>query len=110
MMITYGQAINKALQMELENNNDLVMFGQDIRHNVYGYTNGLVESFGGSRVIDTPLSEAAVVGTAIGAALCGVRTIVDLTVANFIYVAMDQIASIAAKNSYMYKNVIIMVI
>ena len=104
MMITYGQAINKALQMELENNNDLVMFGQDIRHNVYGYTNGLVESFGGSRVIDTPLSEAAVVGTAIGAALCGVRTIVDLTVANFIYVAMDQIASIAAKNSYMYNG------
>jgi acetoin:2,6-dichlorophenolindophenol oxidoreductase subunit beta len=104
MEITYGEAIREALDKELGNDENVVLFGQDIQHNVYGYTGNLLNKYGSKRVINTPLSESAVVGTAIGAAMCGLKTIVDLTVGNFLYVAMDQIASIAAKNAYMYNG------
>jgi acetoin:2,6-dichlorophenolindophenol oxidoreductase subunit beta len=104
MEITYGEAIREALDIELGKDENVILFGQDIQHNVYGYTGNLVNKYGSKRVINTPLSESAVVGTAIGAAMCGLKTIVDLTVGNFLYVAMDQIASIAAKNSYMYNG------
>lgn len=102
MHLTFGEAIREALFAELERNKDTVMFGQDIQHNLYGYTKDLVDVFGEDRIRNTPLSEAAVVGTAIGAAMCGIRTIVDLTVSNFLYVAMDQIVNMAAKTTYMY--------
>lgn len=102
MNLTFGEAIREALFAELEKNKDTVMFGQDIQHNLYGYTKDLVNIFGEDRIRNAPLSEAAVVGTAIGAAMCGIRTIVDLTVSNFLYVAMDQIVNIAAKTTYMY--------
>ncbi|MBF4366460.1 alpha-ketoacid dehydrogenase subunit beta, partial [Vibrio anguillarum] len=78
------------------------MFGQDIQDNLYGYTKELADVFGKDRIINVPLSEAAIVGTAIGAAMCGVRTILDLTVSSFLYVAMDQIVSLASKTTYMY--------
>ena len=104
MEITYGEAIREALDKELENDGSVVLFGQDIQHNVYGYTGDLMNKYGSKRIINTPLSESAVVGTATGAAMCGLKTVVDLTVGNFLYVAMDQIASIAAKNAYMYNG------
>lgn len=104
MNLTYGEAIREALFKELEKNNNLVMFGQDIQHNLYGYTKELVGVFGDNRVINAPLSEAAVLGTAIGAAMCGIRTVVDLTVSSFLYVAMDQIVSMASKTTYMYNG------
>lgn len=104
MEITYGEAIREALHQELMADPLTVMFGEDIRYNIYGYTDKLVDNFGHERVVDTPLSEAAVVGTSIGAAMCGLKTIVDLTVANFLFVAMDQIVSIASKTSYMYNG------
>jgi pyruvate dehydrogenase E1 component beta subunit len=102
MNMNYGQAIRNALYDELENDKSVVLFGEDIQHNLYGYTEGLVNEFGVKRIINIPLSEAAVVGTAIGAAMCGLKTIVDLTVSNFLYVAMDQIVNMAAKIHYMY--------
>ncbi len=102
MKLTYGEAIREALFRELTADPSVVLFGEDIQHNLYGYTRGLMQTFGSRRVLNIPLSEAAVTGTAIGAAMCGLRPIVDLTVANFLYVAMDQIASMAAKTSYMY--------
>jgi len=104
MKMTYGNAIREALYKELENDQSLVLFGEDIQHNLYGYTGNLANIFGKNRVIDVPLSEAAVVGTAIGAAMCGMRTIVDLTVASFLFVAMDQIVSMASKTNYMYNG------
>lgn len=104
MKISYGKAIREALYKELENDKSLVLFGQDIQQNLYGYTDDLVNVFGQNRVINVPISEAAVVGTAIGAAMCGVKTIVDLSVASFLYVAMDQIVSIASKTNYMYNG------
>ena len=102
MKLKYGEAIREALFRELENDPSVVLFGEDIQHNLYGYTGQLLQSFWEKRVRNTPLSEAAVVGTAIGAAMCGLRPIVDMTVTNFLYVAMDQIASMAAKTHYMY--------
>jgi pyruvate dehydrogenase E1 component beta subunit len=102
--LTYGEAVREALFAELSKHEDVVMFGEDIQHNLYGYTRDLLSIFGEKRIVNTPLSEAAVVGTAIGAAMCGIRTIVDLTVANFLYVAMDQIVNMAARTTYMYNG------
>lgn len=104
MIMTYGNAIYQALHDEMENDLSVVLFGEDLQHNLYGYTGGLVQKFGEDRVIDIPLSENSVVGAACGAAMCGLKTIVDLTVPNFMYVAMDQIASIAAKTKHMYNG------
>ena len=104
MRMTYGKAIREALYKELESDDSLILFGEDIQHNLYGYTDNLANIFGDKRIINVPLSEAGVVGTAIGAAMCGLKTIVDLTVANFLYVAMDQIVNMAAKINYMYNG------
>lgn len=104
MKITYGGAIREALFKELENDQHVVLFGEDIQHNLYGYTDNLVNIFGKKRIINTPLSEAAVVGSAIGAAVCGLKTIIDLTNPNFLFVAMDQIVNMAAKTNYMYNG------
>lgn len=102
--MTYGKAMREALWKELENDPTVVFFGEDLHHNVYGYTDNLVNVFGEKRIINMPISEASVVGAAIGAAMCGLKTIVDLTVANFLYVAMDQIVNMAAKTNYMYNG------
>lgn len=102
MKLKYGEAIRQALQAELESDPKVVLMGQDVQHNIYGYTGELMRTFGSRRVRNTPISEAAVVGTAIGSAMCGLRPILDLTVANFLYIAMDQLASMAAKTRYMY--------
>lgn len=102
MRLTYREAINRALYDALEEDQNVILFGEDDKNNLYGYTEGLYEAFGDERVKDIPLSEAGVVGMACGAAICGLRPIVDLTTENFLYVAMDQICSIAAKTAYMY--------
>lgn len=99
--ITYGEAINYALRDELSSDNSVVLFGEDIIHNLYGYTDGLFEQFGQERVKNVPLSEAGVIGLSCGAAMCGLKPIIDLTVPNFLFVAMDQIVSIASKSIYM---------
>jgi pyruvate/2-oxoglutarate/acetoin dehydrogenase E1 component len=94
--MTYGEAIREALYQEMKNDSSVIMFGEDIRYNLYGYTGGLYKEFG-DRVIDVPLMENTIVGMAIGASLRGLRPIVDLTVANFLYTAMDQIVNMASK-------------
>lgn len=104
MEMTYGKAVQYAIEDEMSLNQNIVLFGEDIQKNLYGYTEGLEEKFGKDRVIDIPLSEASIVGLACGAAMGGIRPIVDLTLPNFMYVAMDQIANIAAKTHYMYNG------
>jgi pyruvate/2-oxoglutarate/acetoin dehydrogenase E1 component len=94
--MTYGEAIREALYKELESDKSVVLFGEDIRYNLYGYTEGLYKAFP-DRVIDIPLMENTIIGMAIGASLRGLRPIVDLTVANFLYTAMDQIVNMASK-------------
>lgn len=101
MKLKYGEAIQKALFDAMAKDENVVFFGEDDKCNLYGYTEGLYDAFGSERVKDIPLSEAGVVGLACGAAMCGLRPVLDLTTENFLYVAMDQICSIAAKMSYM---------
>lgn len=104
MELTYSKALQQAIEEEMFLDKSIVLFGEDIQKNLYGYTEGLETKFGKKRVINIPLSEAGVVGLACGASMCGLRPIVDLTIPNFLYVAMDQIASIAAKTHYMYNG------
>lgn len=101
MKISYGEAINFALHDELKNNSKVILLGEDIRSNLYGYTGGLYEKFGARRILNIPLSEAGAMGLACGAAMRGLHPVIDLTTSNFLYVAMDQIASIIAKLHYM---------
>lgn len=102
METSYGYAICEAIKQELLNNEKSYIIGQDIEDNLYGYTAGIKQQFGPERIKNTPLSEAATMGTAIGSAMCGLNPIIDLTVSSFLYVAMDQIVSMASKTTYMY--------
>ena len=78
------------------------MMGEDIRCNVFGTTTGFLEKFGEARIRDTPISENGFIGAAGGAAIVGMRPIVDATISSFLFPAMDQICSIIAKSSYIY--------
>jgi 2-oxoisovalerate dehydrogenase E1 component beta subunit len=102
MEITYLEAIRQALWEEMDRDERVFMLGEDI--GVYGgafkITKGFYEKFGPERVIDTPLSESAFVGAAIGAALMGMRPIVEMQFADFIACAFDQIVNMAAKHHY----------
>ena len=106
MNLSYREAIHEALQFELNIDKNVVLFGEDIQKNLYGYTDGLEEKFGRERIINIPLSEASVAGMVCGAAMCGLRPVLDLTVSNFLYVAMDQIANNIAKGHYMCNGAI----
>lgn len=105
MKMTYGNALRQAIYDELKTDSTVFLFGEDIQKNLYGYTGGLVEEFGEDRILNIPLSEAGAMGIACGAAMCGLRPILDLTIPNFLYVAMDQIANMAAKVHYMSNGI-----
>jgi pyruvate dehydrogenase E1 component beta subunit len=96
------QAINQAQTEEMARDERVILMGQDLRANVFGAAAGVLERFGPSRVRDLPLSEAASVGVAAGAAMAGLRPIIDLTVASFVFGAMDQFVSQLAKARYMF--------
>jgi 2-oxoisovalerate dehydrogenase E1 component beta subunit len=102
MEITYLEAIRQALWEEMDRDGRVFMLGEDI--GVYGgafkITKGFLDKFGPERVIDTPLSESAIVGAAIGAALMGMRPVVEMQFADFIACAFDQIVNMAAKHHY----------
>ena len=102
--ITYRTAITKAIQEEMSSNPDVFMMGEDIGvyGGAFGVTKGLLEEFGSERVRDTPISELGMTGVAVGAALPGMRPIVDIQFSDFITLAADQIVNQAAKIRYMY--------
>ena len=100
--ITYLEAIGEAQREEMRRDPHVFIMGEDIESGVFGTTAGFLDEFGPERVRNTPLSEAGFVGAAVGAAMVGMRPIVDFTIASFIYVAMDQLISMAAKATYMY--------
>lgn len=100
--ISYLQAVVEAHVEEMRRDARVIVMGEDVRSGVYGATGSLVDEFGPDRVLDTPLSEAGFVGAAAGAAMTGLRPIVDMSVASFMYVAMDQFISQVAKNRYMF--------
>jgi 2-oxoisovalerate dehydrogenase E1 component beta subunit len=96
------QAINHALQLEMRRDANVVVTGEDVGKvgGVFRVTQGLWEEFGDDRVMDTPLAEGGIAGTAIGMALYGLRPVSEIQFADFIYPAFDQIVSEAAKSRY----------
>ena len=102
-MMKYWQAINLALAEELERDAAVVVFGEDVgaAGGPFGATMNLQERFGDRRVRDTPISEATLVGAALGASMTGLRPVVEVMFFDFIAMAMDQIVNQAAKASYM---------
>lgn len=101
--MTYREAVAKALADELASDPDVVFFGEDVAEagGVFKVTPNLYERFGGDRVRDTPISEQAIIGTALGAAITGLRPVAELMFADFVPVALDQIANQVAKYRYM---------
>ncbi len=96
------QAVNDALRVEMRRDADVVVLGEDVGRfgGVFRATQGLQQEFGADRVIDTPLAEGGIVGTAVGMALYGLRPIPEIQFADFIYPAFDQIVSEVAKYRY----------
>ncbi|NBS65628.1 MAG: alpha-ketoacid dehydrogenase subunit beta [Betaproteobacteria bacterium] len=100
---TYSQAAVDALCAAMQADPSVIAMGEDIgRGGIFGQYRGLQARFGASRVIDTPISEATIVGAAVGMALTGMRPVVELRVIDFALCAMDEIVNQAAKNRYMF--------
>lgn len=105
--LTFVEAINEALHEEMARDERVFVIGEDIRigygkGGAFGATNGLFSRFGPDRVIDTPISESAIAGLSVGAALWGMRPIAEIMFADFLALAMDHIANSAAKMRYAY--------
>jgi pyruvate dehydrogenase E1 component beta subunit len=101
--VTFKDAVKEALAEEMRADAAVVLIGEDIgaAGGVFLQTKGLFEEFGGARVIDTPISESAIVGMAIGAAMTGLRPVVEIMFGDFITLGMDQLVNQAAKVRYM---------
>src|SRR5881394_2833832 len=101
-LTTYIEAIRQGIWEEMERDENVFVLGEDV--GVYGgafkVTAGMLERFGEWRVIDTPISESAIVGAAIGASLVGLRPVAEMQFADFIACAFDQITNFAAKCRY----------
>lgn len=99
--LTIIEAMREALQEEMQANPDIFIMGEDARiGGSFLFSLGLVDRFGPERIIDTPISETGFIGLAIGAAMMGLRPIVDLQYGDFAFCAMEQIAHNAAKQRY----------
>ena len=112
MSTTYLEAIREGLREEMRRDPNVFLLGEDI--GVYGgafkVTAGLIEEFGERRVVDTPISEAAIVGAAIGASYMGLRPVAEMQFADFISCGFDQIVNFAAKSRYRWDAPVPMVI
>jgi pyruvate dehydrogenase E1 component beta subunit len=99
--ITFAQALNESMADQMERDEKIFLIGEDIASGIFPVTDGLVERFGKDRVINAPISEAGFTGVALGAALMGMRPIVEIMFMDFITIAMDMIANQASKYAYM---------
>lgn len=109
--MSYLGAIGAAQREAMDANEKVIIIGEDVEANVYGTTGGgktrsekgdFVQMYGRDRIRNTPISEEAIVGFAAGAAMTGLRPIVDLSYSSFLYMAMDQFVNQVAKNRYMF--------
>lgn len=110
-LMSYLGAIGAAQREAMDANEKVIIIGEDVEANVYGTTGGgktrsekgdFVQMYGRDRIRNTPISEEAIVGFAAGAAMTGLRPIVDLSYSSFLYMAMDQFVNQVAKNRYMF--------
>ncbi len=101
--MSYAAALREALREEMRRDPNIVILGEDVGAwgGVFTVTLGLLQEFGPQRVIDTPISEAAIVGAAIGMALAGLRPVAEIMYMDFITIAMDQLVTHAAKLRFM---------
>jgi pyruvate dehydrogenase E1 component beta subunit len=102
-LITYREALNEALSEEIKRDERVVLMGEEVAQfkGSYKVSEGMLEKFGDQRIIDTPISEAAFSGLAVGAAMMGMRPVVEFMFWSFCYVAFDQIFNNAANIRYM---------
>jgi len=102
--ITYAQAIREALREEMARDDSVFLMGEDVGRygGAFGVSYGLVDEFGEERVRDTPISEAAIMGAATGAALVGMRPVAEIMFMDFTTIAMDQLVNQAAKLRFMF--------
>ena len=103
-VIAMRDALNQALREEMARDQDVFIMGEDIAvfEGSYKVTLNLLKEFGPKRVIDTPIAEEGFIGAGIGAAMMGLRPVVEIMTINFILVAMDQVVNHAAKTHYMF--------
>ncbi|MBL7685437.1 MAG: alpha-ketoacid dehydrogenase subunit beta, partial [Deltaproteobacteria bacterium] len=104
MRMSYGEAIRNALATEMRLDDRVYIFGEDVAHygGVFGITKGLLEEFGEKRVRNTPLSEAAILGEAIGAAVRGLRPVPEIQFADFLTTAFSQVVDFMANYHYRF--------
>jgi pyruvate dehydrogenase E1 component beta subunit len=101
--LSYSEAALLALQREMEADPRVVVLGEDVgRGGIFGQYKGLQQRFGEGRVIDTPISEAAIMGAGVGMALAGLRPVVEMRVVDFALCGMDELVNQAAKNRFMF--------
>src|SRR5215831_4016611 len=101
--LSFAQAVKEALAEELRADDRVFLIGEDVAEagTPFKVLSGLVEEFGPERVVDSPISEAGIVGLAVGAAMTGLRPVVDIMFGDFLTLVMDQLANQAAKAHYM---------
>lgn len=102
--VRFGQAINRALADVMASDPAVVLFGEDVAAagGPFGVTRGLIDKFGPERVRDTPISEAAIVGAAVGAAMSGLKPVVEVMFMDFVTLTMDALVNQAAKARFMF--------
>lgn len=103
---TFVEAVNAALRAELETRPEVVVYGEDVGRagGIFGATRNLQRDFGQDRVFDTPIAESAILGSAVGAAICGLRPVVEIMWADFSLVALDQLFNQAANVRYVTRG------
>ncbi|HET7837971.1 MAG TPA: alpha-ketoacid dehydrogenase subunit beta, partial [Variovorax sp.] len=103
LQLGYAEAAVLAVQREMEADPRVVVLGEDVgRGGIFGQYKGLQQRFGAERVIDTPISEAAIMGAGVGMALAGLRPVVEMRVVDFALCGMDELVNQAAKNRFMF--------
>ncbi len=101
--LSYAQAAALAVRYEMQADSRVVVIGEDVgRGGIFGQYAGLQQRFGAQRVIDTPISEAAIMGAGVGMALAGLRPVVEMRVVDFALCGMDEVVNQAAKNRFMF--------
>src|ERR1044071_6831660 len=102
-VITYREALNEALAEEMERDPDVFLMGEEVGvyNGAYKVSKGFLQEFGEMRVVDTPITELGFAGVGVGAAMVGLRPIIEFMTWNFALLALDQVVNAAAKMLYM---------
>ena len=101
--ITYREALNEALQEEMARDESVFLMGEEVAEydGAYKVSKGLLDQFGAKRVVDSPISELGFAGLGVGAAMVGLRPVIEFMTFNFSFLALDQVINSAAKIHYM---------